>query len=48
MTEREAMEMKHVWIIVFAGQKQKLKEFSESLGEGNYEDEKGFFRKFWK
>ncbi|MBR6677433.1 MAG: molecular chaperone DnaJ [Oscillospiraceae bacterium] len=29
-------------------QKQKLKEFSESLGEGNYEDEKGFFRKFWK
>ena len=30
-------------------QKQKLKAFSESLGEGNYEEnDKGFFRKFWR
>lgn len=32
MTEREAMELKHVWIIIFAGQKQKLKEIVRPLG----------------
>ncbi|MGM9662268.1 MAG: molecular chaperone DnaJ [Oscillospiraceae bacterium] len=29
-------------------QKEKLKAFSESLGESNYDDQKGFFRKFWR
>lgn len=32
MTEREAMELKHVWIIVFAGQKQKLTEIVRPRG----------------
>lgn len=32
MTEKEAMELKHVWIIVFAGQKQKLKEIVRPRG----------------
>ena len=29
-------------------QKDALKKFAETLGEGNYEEGKGFFKKFWK
>ena len=29
-------------------QKEALKKFAETLGEGNYEEGKGFFKKFWK
>ena len=29
-------------------QKDALRKFSETLGENNYEEEKGFFKKFWK
>ena len=29
-------------------QKEALRKFAETLGEGNYEEKKGFFKKFWK